>query len=158
TADAVQEAFVRAAERIKPSIVTIYAERAANVSPAATPLTPPDANGRRAGLGTGMVVDTGGAILTNYHVVKGANSIHVVFNADSVRPTRLLAKLVGFDVESALDVLQPVSPATTAFRPVEFADSDTVRVGEWAIAVGAPFDQAQTITVGIISAKGRHLE
>jgi serine protease Do len=181
-ADAVQEAFVRVAEKIKLSVVTIYAERAAqkSTSPAAPgakpdekpndgqdgddddlpfPFGPRDPDARRTSLGTGMVVSAAGDILTNYHVVKGASVIRVIFDADSERPARPAARLVAFDEESDLAVLRITPRADLpVFRPVEFADSDAVRIGEWALAVGAPFDQAQTVTVGVISAKGRHLD
>lgn len=173
-ADAVQEAFVRVAEQIKPSVVTIYTER---TSAASTPGSAPDENPgeedetlpfpfgqrdpnqRRASLGTGIVVSERGFILTNYHVVRDAAVIRVIFNADSERPPRPVANLVAFDEESDLAVLR-LAPrgSRPELRPVEFGDSDKVRIGEWAIAVGAPFDQAQTVTVGVISAKGRHLD
>jgi len=180
TADAVQEAFVRVAQRIKPSVVTIYAERAApepiprdekspdnlNENPLQQNAKPPfssapgEPDEDRASLGTGMVINVQGQILTNYHVVKDAAFIRVLFDSDGERPERPLARLVGFDEESDLAVLQlsPGMPRHSVLHPVEFADSDAVRVGEWAIAMGAPFDQAQTLTVGIISAKGRHLD
>lgn len=169
TADAVQEAFVRVTERIKPSVVTIYAERATlqsdEKSPDAIPgddtipLVPNGPDEGRTSLGTGMVLNAQGQILTNYHVVKDAVFIRVLFGSETDRPERPRARLIGFDEESDLAVLQltPGTPRRAVLRPVEFADSDAVRVGEWAIAMGAPFDQTQTVTVGIISAKSRHL-
>jgi serine protease Do len=86
--------------------------------------------------------------------VKGATSLRVLFNADTEQPDRPVARLIGFDEESDLAILKI---ARSGLRPIEFADSDQVRIGEWAIAIGAPFEQAQTVTVGIVSAKGRHL-
>lgn len=169
-ADAVQEAFVRVAKQTKASVVTIYAERSAAASTAdageeeepdeaPAPLLPGDPNQRRTSLGTGMVVNENGDILTNYHVVKGAVVIRVIFDADSENPARPTAKLIAFDEESDLAVLRLNSRAgVPTIHPVTFGDSDKVRIGEWALAVGAPFDQAQTVTVGVISAKGRHLD
>ena len=174
SADAVQEAFVRVAQKIKPSVVTIYAQKPAaqlgnpNDQAEANPETTPDTpfpfsprtpDDENTSLGTGMVLNLKGQILTNYHVVKDASVIRVLFDSANNRPERMVATLVGFDEESDLAVLQlaPGSPRHTQLYPVEFADSDATRVGEWAIAMGAPFDQAQTLTVGIISAKGRHL-
>ncbi len=178
-ADAVQEAFVRVANRVKPSVVNIYAEKRAAPTAARPsaprpgqkppqprivprpdegdedgPFSPSDPRERRVSLGTGMVVRADGYVLTNYHVVKGASLVRVLFNADSERPDRPVARLVAFDEESDLALLKV---ARTNLQAIEFADSDTVRIGEWAIAVGAPFEQAQTVTVGVISAKGRHL-
>jgi serine protease Do len=184
TADAVQEAFVRVAEKIKPSVVTIYAERAPKSTPAfnktgkdkenaapdenddddggdlPSPFGPRDPDERRTSLGTGMIVSADGFILTNYHVVKGASLIRVWLNPDAERPERPVARLVSFDEESDLAVLRVATREGLAksLHPVEFADSDAVRIGQWAIAVGAPFDQAQTVTVGVISAKARHLD
>jgi serine protease Do len=169
-ADAVQEAFVRVAKQIKRSVVTIYAERIGGASTpdsddndgpddeeGASPLTPlPDK--RRTSLGTGMVVSESGDILTNYHVVKDAAVIRVIFDADSESRVRPTARLIAFDEESDLAVLRLTSRAGVPAPPVTFGDSDKVRIGEWALAVGAPFDQAQTVTVGVISAKGRHLD
>ncbi|HVF10920.1 MAG TPA: trypsin-like peptidase domain-containing protein [Abditibacteriaceae bacterium] len=202
TADAVQEAFVRVAERIKPSVVTVYAEYmrkpastkpdkkndkeggkpgapgAKPKAPDAKPSKPPppddeeeddgeeedffsrpspfsDPNARRTSLGTGMVVRPDGYILTNHHVIKGATVIRVLFNADSETPDRPQARIVGYDEESDLAILKV---ERTGLKAVEMADSDRVRIGEWAMAIGAPFDQAQSVTVGVVSAKGRHLE
>jgi serine protease Do len=174
TAEAVQEAFVRVAEKLRPSVVTIVCETSAKApAPPAklgdkTAPPPPgdddedddpfsfsDPNEPRSSLGTGFVVRTEGYILTNYHVVKNADSIYVLFNSDSENPDRPLAKLVGFDEESDLAVLKV---ARTGLTAAPFADSDSVRIGQWALAMGAPFDQPQTFTAGVISAKGRHLD
>jgi serine protease Do len=166
TADAVQDAFVRAAERITPSVVTIYVERRTadgNNTPnsgeePSTSFRMPD--GESSGLGSGVVVEHDGTILTNYHVVKNATLIRVLFNTNENRPERAIARILGFDEESDLAVLQLIDPATlrTPLKPAVFADSDKVRVGDWSIAVGAPFDQAHSVTVGVISAKSRHLD
>ena len=178
-ADAAQDAFVRVAEKIRPSVVNILAEREKpdnemRVLLPPTPTipgkrenrktpqsaTPPDdeddapAQERTTSLGSGMVVRADGFILTNYHVVKGAVSLRVFFDFDSERPDRPAARLVGFDEESDLALLKI---ERDNLRPVEFADSDLVKIGQWAIAIGAPFEQAQSVTVGVVSAKGRHL-
>ncbi len=183
TADAVQEAFVRVAEKIKPSVVTIYVERARRATTPAKPNTKPDKNApdkpdnklpdpddedepflpfgpqdpheRRTSLGTGMVVSSDGYILTNHHVIKGATFVRVYFNADSERPDRAAARVISADPESDLAIIKVDREGLT---PVQMADSDKVRIGEWSIAIGSPFDQAQTVTVGVVSAKGRHLE
>ena len=175
-ADAAQDAFVRVAEKIKPSVVNILAEREKpddemRVLLPPTPTipgqrktpqsaTPPDneddapAQERTSSLGSGMVVRADGYILTNYHVVKGAVALRVFFDFDSERPDRPVARLIGFDEESDLALLKIERNGLT---PIEFADSDGVKIGQWAIAIGAPFEQAQSVTVGVVSAKGRHL-
>lgn len=167
--DQLQDTFVKVAAKIKPSVVTIYAERIP-VSPLATtdnpdagiaptspksPAMPSLPDDSQASLGSGMVIDDQGHILTNYHVVKDAVVIRVIGDATVDSPARPVAKLIGYDEESDLAVLQV--PPSPAFVPVQFGDSDTLRVGEWVLAMGAPFDQAQTVTVGVISAKARHL-
>lgn len=185
TADAVQEAFVRVANQIKPSVVTIYVERARKAEsdtkkpdgktpgtpgkpdkntppdddededPFLLPFGPQDPRERRTSLGTGMVVRPDGYVLTNHHVIKDASFIRVYFNADSERPDRAAARLIAADPETDLAILKV---ERTGLTPVEFADSDRVRIGEWSIAIGSPFDQAQSVTVGVVSAKGRHLD
>ncbi|RYG75184.1 trypsin-like serine protease, partial [bacterium] len=173
TAEAVQEAFVRVAEKLRPSVVTIVCETSPKApNPASKPddktVPPPDDEGDddepfnfadptepKSSLGTGFVVRAEGYILTNYHVVKNADVIHVLFNSDSENPDRPVATLVSFDEESDLAVLKVRRTGLTA---IKFADSDSVRIGQWALAMGAPFDQPQTFTAGVISAKGRHLD
>ncbi len=183
TMRALQEAFVQVAERVRPSVVTIYVERtpqslltrpgvkpddkttpnkpgarrekSPNLDPFDLPVNPLNPNDRRTSLGTGMVIRPDGYILTNFHVVKGASFVRVSFNADSARPDRANARVIGVDPETDLAV---VKVERTNLPIVEFADSEQVRIGEWAIAVGSPFEQAQTVTAGIVSAKGRHLD
>lgn len=176
TADAVQEAFVRVAEQIKPSVVTIYVERMRRSGSTAKndkakpenkkpdpdddeepflPFGPQDPRERRTSLGTGMVVSADGYILTNHHVIKDATFVRVYFNADSERPDRAAARIISADPESDLAILKVDREGLAA---VQWADSDKVRIGEWSIAIGSPFDQAQSVTVGVVSAKGRHLE
>jgi serine protease Do len=168
-ADAVQEAFVSVASRLKPSVVTIYCERSAKAAakPGAAPDkstpddgdddddAPADPSEPQASLGTGMVVGADGLILTNYHVVKGADVVRVMFNADSEDADKVLGTVVGYDEESDLAVIKV---NRTGLTPVVFANSDDVRIGQWAMAIGAPFDEPMTVTVGVISAKSRHLD
>jgi serine protease Do len=121
------------------------------------PFGPRDPNARPRSMGTGMVISADGLILTNYHVVRGAAFVRVLFDPDAETPDNPAAQVVGYDEESDLAVLRLMRPKPD-LKPVEFANSDEVRIGEWAMAVGAPFEQAQSVTVGIISAKSRHLE
>ena len=187
TADAVQQEFERVAEQVKPSVVTIYSEHP-TAPPAATgkndktpgakkpddngdgddedgdgpdqspfglPVGPRDPHQRTTSLGSGMVVSADGYILTNYHVVRNAQFVRVLINPDSENPERLAATIKGYDEQSDLAVIKV---ERSGLQPVQWADSDAVKIGEWAIAVGAPFEQAQSVTVGVVSAKGRHLE
>ena len=176
---AVQHEFVDVASRVKQSVVTIYCEELPKV-PKIDPktgkvdakATPDDGDGDdggdgdgddegldptqpRTSLGTGIVVSSDGYVVTNYHVVRGADVVRVLFNADTENPDRPLAKVVGYDEESDLAVIKV---PRTNLTPATFGDSDKVAIGDWAIAIGAPFDQPETVTVGVISAKSRHLD
>jgi len=102
--------------------------------------------------GSGFVWDTEGHIVTNHHVVDGADRVVVVF-WDGVEYE---AQIVGQDADSDLAVLQVDAPADR-LRPVQLADSTQVRVGQLAIAIGNPFGESNSMTVGIISALDRSL-
>jgi serine protease Do len=103
-------------------------------------------------LGSGFVWDKQGHIVTNNHVVEGADQIQVVFYDG----TTASAQVVGTDPESDLAVLQVNVPASE-LHPVQMADSTQIKVGQLAIAIGNPFGQAGTMTAGIVSAIGRYL-
>ncbi|MCH8801085.1 MAG: trypsin-like peptidase domain-containing protein [Chloroflexi bacterium] len=104
------------------------------------------------GEGSGFVWDTKGRIVTNQHVVDGAEIVTVIF-ADR---TQVLAKVLGGDVDSDLAVLELLE-VKEGLVPIELGDSDDVRVGQLAVAIGAPFGQSFTMTSGIVSAVGRTL-
>ena len=103
-------------------------------------------------LGSGFVWDAQGNIVTNNHVVAGATRITVTF-ADG---TIAQAKLVGADPDSDLAVVKVDLPANQ-LHPVQIADSNQVKVGQFAIAIGNPFGEQNTMTTGIVSALGRTL-
>ncbi|MCD2173182.1 Do family serine endopeptidase [Rhizobium sp. C4] len=102
-------------------------------------------------LGSGFVIDTAGYIVTNNHVIEGADEIDVNF-ADG---TTLEAKLIGTDTKTDLAVLkvEPKAP----LKAVKFGDSRKMRIGDWVMAVGNPFGLGGTVTVGIVSARGRNI-
>ncbi len=102
------------------------------------------------GLGSGFVWDTEGHIVTNNHVVDGADKIQVTFSDGTVLP----AKLVGADSYSDLAVIQ-VDSNSVQLQPIEAVDSNSVKVGQLAIAIGNPFGLSGTMTVGVVSALGR---
>jgi serine protease Do len=104
------------------------------------------------GLASGFVWDSQGYIVTNNHVVDGANKIEVTFADGTILP----ATLVGADPYSDLAVIK-VEGAADLLHPVQLADSMQVKVGELAIAIGNPFGLEGTMTVGIVSALGRSL-
>jgi len=103
---------------------------------------------RRSGLGSGVIISTDGYILTNHHVVDGAEQIKVDLNDNRT----LDAKVVGSDPLSDLAVLKIDA---TNLPVLALGDSDKVRVGDVVLAIGNPLGIGQTVTMGIISAKGR---
>jgi serine protease Do len=107
---------------------------------------------RQEGSGTGFIVDKNGYILTNDHVVDKAERIKVRLINDD---TDYRARVVGIDPESDIAVLK--IDAKRALPPVQIGNSDGVEVGDWAVAIGAPFGLQATVTAGIVSATGRDL-
>jgi serine protease Do len=108
---------------------------------------PPEA---QRGNGSGVIVDAQGYILTNYHVISGADRIKVKFYDGSEIP----GKVIGSDRETDLAVVK-VEPVA-GIRAARFGDSEKTRVGDWVLAIGSPFGFDQTVTAGIISAKDRN--
>lgn len=108
---------------------------------------------RRPGEGSGFIVDRKGYIITNKHVVEDADRIQVRFDGED---ETLDAKLIGFDDETDLAVIK-VEP-DRELSVVGMGNSDAVRVGDWALAIGSPFGFRETVTLGIISAKGREVQ
>ena len=103
------------------------------------------------GVGSGFVIDPDGYIVTNAHVVKGADEIKVVLADDQEKS----AELIGLDEKTDLALLKVETDVPMVY--VAFADSDTVRIGERVVAVGNPFGLGGTVTAGIVSAKGREI-
>jgi serine protease Do len=103
---------------------------------------------RRQGMGSGVVIDQRGFILTNNHVVEKAESVKVTF----VDGKQVQAKVVGTDPKSDLAV---VKVDGVAVQPAKLGDPDQSQVGDWVIAIGNPFGLDHTVTVGVLSAKNR---
>ena len=103
---------------------------------------------RQRGLGSGVIVSTDGYILTNHHVVDGADDIRV----DLTDGRTLTAKVIGTDQASDLALIKVTA---SNLHAIELGNSDTVQVGDVVLAVGNPLGIGQTVTMGIVSAKGR---
>lgn len=103
------------------------------------------------GTGSGVIISEDGYIVTNNHVIQGAEEIEVTLNNQKTYP----AKLIGTD--SKMDIALLKIDATEALTYAVFGNSDQVKVGEWVLAVGNPFNLNSTVTAGIISAKARNL-
>lgn len=113
---------------------------------------PPREPRRGPGQGSGVVVDPKGYIITNDHVVRGADRIKVLFMDDEKEYD---AELIGTDEETDLAVIRVEGKPGLHAAPI--GNSDAVNVGDWAVAIGAPFGYRETVTVGIISAKSREV-
>ena len=104
----------------------------------------------QSGLGSGVIISEDGYIVTNNHVVDGADKLEVLFNDNSSYD----AKIIGTDEASDLALIKVDAKNLT---PITFGDSETVKIGEWVLAVGNPFGFNSTVTAGIVSAKARSL-
>ncbi len=157
-------AFVEVAKKVKPSVVAIRSERTVSVSPGegfgedffkGTPFEDffkqhggPPVKRKQMGEGSGVIVDEKGYILTNNHVVTGAEKITIHLHDGR----ELVGTVRGTDPRTDLAV---VHVEATNLPVATLGNSDKIQVGEWAIAVGSPFGLEETVTVGVISAKGR---
>ncbi len=110
-----------------------------------------DSNRKVSSLGSGFVIDPSGYIVTNNHVIEGADDIEAIFP----NGTKLKAKLIGTDTKTDLSVLkvEPKHPLTA----VKFGDSSKMRIGDWVMAIGNPFGLGGSVTIGIVSARGRNI-
>lgn len=102
------------------------------------------------GIGSGVIISPDGYIITNNHVIDGAKSIEVTLNDKRTFPANLVGKDPGSDI-----ALLKISADNLQY--IRYGDSDLLKVGEWVLAVGNPFNLTSTVTAGIVSAKGRSL-
>ena len=120
----------------------------------AVPGTPNDGPIRERSLGSGVIVDPKGYILTNRHVVEKADRIRVRFE-DDPPGVQHEAKVIGTDQETDLAVIKV--DMDRALPSAKMGNSDSMQVGDWVLAVGSPFGLSETVTAGIVSAKGRDI-
>jgi len=163
------ESFADLVETLTPAVVNIATSFSSNSESQDSPFrelppgTPPEEFyeffNRRGGapshpitsLGSGFIVDPSGLVVTNNHVIADADEITVVLNDN----TRLEATIVGRDPKTDLALLKVENGKSLPY--VEFGDSDGARVGDWVIAIGNPFGLGNTVTAGILSARGRDI-
>lgn len=162
-AEELSQAFERVAENITPSVVTISTEsspKKRRTKKGRDPLrdffgddfVDKMAPTPQRGLGTGVIVDESGHILTNNHVLGDADEVTVrLANEKTVK-----AKVVGTDPRTDLAVIK-IKVREELAKPARLGDSDALKIGEWVVAAGASFGLDNTITAGIVSAKGRAL-
>ena len=109
-----------------------------------------DSKPQQLGLGSGVIITTDGYIVTNNHVIDGAEKVEVTLNDNRT----FNAKIIGSDSTSDLALLKIEADNLS---PIIFGDSDAIKVGEWVLAVGNPFGFTSTVTAGIVSAKARSI-
>ncbi len=152
------ESFAPAATKVIPSVVNVFTQQKV-LNPTHPALEDPvfryffgdrpDARPRQASnLGSGVIVSSNGYILTNQHVVESADEIQVALADGRTLP----ARVVGADPETDLAVLKI---DTSNLPAITFAQAESLKVGDWVLAVGNPFGVGQTVTAGIVSALGR---
>ena len=163
------DSFADLVEKLTPAVVNIATSYSAKSKSRASPFeelrpgTQPEEFyeffNRRGGaptqpitsLGSGFIIDPSGLVVTNNHVIADADEITVVLNDNS----RLVAKVIGRDPKTDLALLKVESVKSLPF--VQFGNSDGARVGDWVIAIGNPFGLGNTVTAGILSARGRDI-
>jgi serine protease Do len=158
------ESFADVAERINPAVVNIDATSRGTTTVhrrfgVPLPDSPDlfdrprdrDREGPRRGAGTGFIIDPSGLILTNEHVIEGADRLMVRLTDGR----NLRAQTIGADPDTDVALIRVESPKPLPYAPL--GDSDTLRVGEWVEAIGNPLTYEHTVTVGVVSFIGRKL-
>jgi serine protease Do len=145
------ESIADITERVLPSVVNISMTKVTKMSASPLPFFGPQGGDdrREQGMGSGVIVSKDGYVLTNNHVVADAQEIKVT-TSDRHNYT---ATIVGTDPKSDLAVIKIKGDVN--LTPVEFGDSGRLRLGDIVLAIGNPFGVGQTVTMGIVSAKGR---
>jgi Do/DeqQ family serine protease len=168
---ALQDAFINVAATVSPAVVNISSEWTENVrglndfgnmndffnfwfyGPQGGPRNHPQLKEKERSLGSGFLVNSDGYIVTNAHVVGKADKVTVTFEDGTTYP----GKIVGKDEKVDIAVVK-ISDGGKKFPFIVLGNSDDIKVGQWAIAIGNPFALDHTVTTGVISAKGRSVE
>jgi serine protease Do len=141
------EWFATAAERVRPAVVSVRATSGGWLDELAVP-----SYSRSISSGSGVLISPDGLLVTNYHVIANQRRLLVTLNDKR----EFKASLVGADPATDLALLRIESRQPLPF--LRMSDSDSLRVGEWVLAVGNPFHLESTVTAGIVSAKGRSID
>ena len=157
-AEEIQDTFRKIFELYKDSVVFITTEQLVRVQSHPyynDPIMREFFGGRgstlqkRTGLGTGLILSKDGYICTNYHVISGVDKVNV-----NIHNKNYTARIIGSDEKSDIALLK--IDAKEEFKGAYLGNSDNVKVGDWAIAIGNPFGLDRTFTVGVVSAIGRN--
>ena len=157
--------FADLAEKLMPSVVNISTTQTITTSVNPFPFQFPPGSPfedmfkefgvpqerKTSALGSGFIISEKGIVVTNNHVIKGADDIFVRVNGEE----EYKAKILGKDPLSDLAVLEIISE--NKFKPVKFGNSDKARIGDWVLAIGNPFGLGGTVTAGIVSARNRSI-
>ena len=160
----VPESFADLADKLMPSVVNISTTQTVRTTTNQFPFQFPPGSPfgemfkdferpterKASSLGSGFIIKTNGTVVTNNHVISGADDILV-----RVGDKEYKAKVIGADPYMDIAVLK--METKDQFKPVSFGDSDVARVGDWAVAIGNPFGLGGTVTAGIISARNRDI-
>ena len=160
----VPDSFADLADKLMPSVVNISTTQTVRTTTNQFPFQFPPGSPfgemfkdferpterKASSLGSGFIIDTKGTVVTNNHVISGADDILV-----RVGDKEYKAKVIGADPYMDIAVLK--METKDQFKPVSFGDSDKARVGDWAVAIGNPFGLGGTVTAGIISARNRDI-
>lgn len=133
--------------QIDPEDTTLAETVAAKAQPSVVSITATGESQNSGGVGSGVVLDSEGNILTNYHVIADATALTVSMGGESYE-----AELVGTDESSDLAVIRLKDVDESALTPIEIGDSSDLAVGEWVMAIGSPFGNEQSVSTGIVSA------
>ena len=160
--DSITVSYASAVARAAPSVVSIYANKVVNTRQVLVPSNPvlqrmfpgiaigPPLKQRQQSLGSGVIVSTDGYVLTNNHVIQGAEEIQIVLYDGRITH----ARVIGTDAETDLAVLK-IDAAN--LPSIAIADKTPLNVGDVVLAIGNPFGLGRTVTMGIVSALGRQL-
>jgi len=160
----VPDSFADLADQLMPSVVNISTTQTVRTTTNQFPFQFPPGSPfgemfkdferpterKASSLGSGFIIDTKGTVITNNHVISGADDILVRAGDKEYK-----AKVIGADPYMDIAVLK--METKDQFKPVSFGDSDKARVGDWAVAIGNPFGLGGTVTAGIISARNRDI-
>ena len=168
---ALQNAFIDVAASVSPAVVNISSEWTENVrgfndfgdmndffnfwfyGPRGGQRQHPQLKQKQHSLGSGFLITADGYILTNAHVIGKAEKVTVTFEDGTTYPAKIVGKAESVDIG-----VVKITDGKKNFPHVVLGNSDDIKVGEWAIAIGNPFALDHTVTTGVISAKGRSVE
>lgn len=134
--------------KIDPEDTTLAETVSAKALPSVVSITAQGDSEESSSVGSGVILDTDGNILTNYHVIENATALAVTVNGGASYE----AELVGSDASSDLAVIRLKDASDADLTPIEVGDSDDITVGEWVMAIGSPFGNEQSVSTGIVSA------